>query len=72
MNGISYEPDEDDGKKEKGKENERDSIIHISDDEHEKREENDIKENSLQKYQKFVKNIEYDEPEDTHNFDEEK
>ena len=72
VNGISYEPDEDDGKKEKGKENERDSIIHISDDEHEKREENDIKENSLQKYQKFVKNIEYDEPEDTHNFDEEK
>ena len=72
VNGISYEPDEDDGKKEKGKENERDSIIHISDDEHEKREENNINENSLQKYQKFVKNIEYDEPEDTHNFDEEK
>ena len=72
VNGISYEPDEDDGKKEKGKENERDSIIHISDDENEKQEENNINENSLQKYQKFVKNIEYDEPEDTHNFDEEK
>ena len=72
INGISYEPDEDDGRKEKGKENERDSIIHISDDENEKKEENNIKENSLQKYQKFVKNIEYDEPEDTNNFNEEK
>ena len=72
VNGISYEPDEDDDKKEKGKEKERDSIIQISDNEYIKHEDSNIKENDLQKYQKFVKNIEYDEPEDEHNLDEEK
>ena len=53
---ISYEPDEDE--KEINKEKERDSIIHISDNENINNQEND-----LQKYQKFVKNVEYDFPE---------
>ena len=57
--GMSYEPDEIEDYKEKG----RDSIIHISDDEHLNHEDtNTNEEKNLQKYQKFVKNIEYDQP----------
>ena len=57
-NFTTYEPDED----EINKENERDSIIHISDDDH----------LNLKKYQKFVKSIESDELENENNYEEEK
>ena len=65
VDDISYEPDEDE--KEINKEKERDSIIHISDNENINNQENDSKENDLQKYQKFVKNVEYDFPENDNN-----
>ena len=58
-NMISYEIDED----EENKENGRNSIILISDD---ILNNDEIKD--LNKYQKFVKNVEYNEPEDTDNF----
>ena len=58
-NMISYEIDED----EENKENGRNSIINISDD---NLNNDEIKD--LNKYQKFVKNVEYNEPEDTDNF----
>ena len=58
-NMISYEIDED----EENKENGRNSIINISDD-----NLNDDEIKDLNKYQKFVKNVEYNEPEDADNF----
>ena len=61
-NEISYEIDENNEIKYE-KEKERNSIIHISDD-NVNLEEMIQKEKDLQKYQKFVKNVEYDEPEE--------
>ena len=68
-NEMSYEIDDNEGKKEKEKE--RDSIIHISDDNFNK-DEIIKKEKDLQKYQKFIKHFDYDEPDEFNNLDDEK
>ena len=69
MKLMSYEIDDNEGKKEKEKE--RDSIIHISDDNFNK-DEIIKKEKDLQKYQKFIKHFDYDEPDEYNNFEDEK
>ena len=66
-NEMSYEIENNEGK-----EKERDSIIHISDDNFNKEEIiKKEKEKDLQKYQKFVKNVEYNDDE-YNNSEEEK
>ena len=70
-NEMSFEVEENEEKKEK-KEKERDSIINISDDNMNK-DETIKKEKNMDKYQKFVKHIDYDEPNEYNNsFEEEK
>ena len=65
---MSYEIDDNNEIK---KEKEKNSIIHISDD-NINHEEIIKKEKELQKYQKFVKNVEYDEPEEQNISEDEK
>ena len=67
-NEMSYEIDDNNEIK---KEKEKNSIIHISDD-NINHEEIIKKEKDLQKYQKFVKNVEYDEPEEQNISEDEK